>query len=432
MAVKKSRNLIFYDEIEGLKTTLFSLKNTKSMALIDAHVVMDDIREDMASKTIIKRDLDKFFMDDCHAVEHVFIFTLDGDKLSMALPLFIQASVTLHAIRLKGHFRQNPLLLFSPPKAGSHFLIALVEAFGYERGGVLPYNPMGGKWYSLDSESIHSSAKNYFYNRNQQGDIFGGRLSAFNDCCGIALYRHPKDILRSRLNYNFDPKNTIMGRYMEGASRAKKLAALLNPYSLFGDIAIELADFTNWMEFPNIIPIAYEECVQLSDDDEVPFDLVWELQLKLQIDGCADEFYKKSFGNSEVFYQGKINLPDQDVDTLSEEIYEKCCYYSDYIGYGLQIERPATLVKRRKKPFSTCNTRIKDKKIPMERTKNFWIYYYNNRFFAQFYKEALDLAEYFGEDELNALQDDEYAPLQRKVYHMEQIALLNKKYSKKE
>ncbi|WP_420547897.1 hypothetical protein [Curvivirga sp.] len=278
--------------------------------------------------------------------------------------------------------QKEPVFLISPPKAGSHLLISLMTAFGYLHGGALPTTPKYGKWYNLEHDSIHTLASEFFYNRNIQGYSYGGRLSAFNNCLGVVMYRHPRDILKSRLSYYFDPERSIMGRFMEQESRIKKLEALLDPNSIFGDMGQELADFVNWIHFPNIIPVSFEEFSPIKHSKHYHLDLIWELQLALCVPGKPSEYFRQAYGKSDTFNDGAIFPDDADIQQVLPELYEKCRYYMSNLGYNDSSPYSDVIPNSRLKRTSIHDYRPKDTSIQIEALFEHNILYRNKRYYA--------------------------------------------------
>lgn len=324
--------------------------------------------------------VDEFLCAQEYPFDRILLNVHGANDLASCLVRLGNSPLEVIAVRGGDHFASQPLVLLSLPKAGSHFLISLAEAFGYEAGGILPFDPAGGRWYSLDHESIHTSCRAYFLDKNTHGEFYGGRLTRFDSCRAIACFRHPRDIVRSRLDYNFDRANTVMGCYMSGRSRADKVNALLDPRALFGDFGAELSDFANWVDFPNVIPVGYEE---LRGSDLVPGWLsAWQLQLHLQVAGDPRVYWERAFGKSDTFRGGDVFSPDTDVDPLLGEIGRIAADYMKRLGYSVADPWPGRLAELRAGPrlpvvpvFPGVPVRITD-------TPNFHVQYLQGEFRA--------------------------------------------------
>ena len=316
--------------------------------------------------------------------QNIYLISKDPDWLSQILPRFQNQQVQIKALTLDSNAQRQPLVLVSAPKAGTHLLIALAERLGFQSGGELPTAPIAGYWYGLDPYSIHTSAKAWFHSRNSRGQRpYGGRFSAFDSVFGLVIYRHPRDMLRARLNYNFTPGQTIMGRYATDENRAQKCDLLLDPQSLFGDFAEELADSLNWLRFPNIIPVAYEEFCASPDKSDACADVIWALQLILQAAGCPEEIHADCFGQSETFRDGKVFLPDPDIDARSQDIAKLSADYCARLGYSANQGWPENFSDHRARPFSTQDSRPRNKRIRFLNTGQFSLFYYNQRYYAR-------------------------------------------------
>ena len=316
--------------------------------------------------------------------QNIYLISKDPGWLSQILPRFKDKKLQIKAPVLDSNARYRSLILVSAPKAGTHLLIALAERLGFQSGGELPTAPIAGYWYGLDPYSIHTSAKAWFHSRNSRGQRpYGGRFSAFDSVLGLVIYRHPRDMLRARLNYNFTPGQTIMGRYATDENRAQKCNLLLDPQSLFGGFAEELADSLNWLRFPNMIPVAYEEFCASPDKSDACADVIWELQLILQAAGCPEEIHADCFGQSETFRDGKVFLPDPDIDARSQDIAKLSADYCARLGYSANQGWPDNFSDHRARPFSTHDSRPRNKRIRFLNTRQFSLFYYNQRYYAR-------------------------------------------------
>ena len=314
--------------------------------------------------------------------KRIFFFVEDAESLANCLIRLVDIPCEATAIKSDHHGGNRSLVLVSPPKAGSHFVISIVEAFGFGHGGQLPMNPKPGHWYSLDHPSIHTSCASYFMKKNNEGDFYGGRLRGFDNCSGIVCYRHPRDIVRSRLNYNFDPRNTIMGRYMHDATRRQKAESLLDPDSIFGDLGRELVDYANWLEFPNMIPVSFEELRGTGADDDGGWRAIWDLQLHLQIGGNPEQYWRQAFGNSDTFRSGAVLRSDPDVDPLADRITDLCSAYMARLGYSPADPSPTRPKEIRRTVRLPEDFRPKDIPITVLDTSLFNIYFLNGQFYA--------------------------------------------------
>lgn len=305
----------------------------------------------------------------------VIVVATTAGHQALALASLADIPCATMAVRSDLHWTRVPLVIVSPPKAGSHLASSIAEAFGYVRSGPLPYDPKGGHWYTLDYESMHTSARDYFTKRNNRGDIFGGRLQPFSQCRVLVMTRHPRDILRSRLDFNFDPTNTVFGRYMEGASRAEKLAELTDPGGLFGDFADEINDYASWLRFPNAIPIGFEE-LQSNPG------LVWQLQLLLQADGATEDHIDAAFGHSATYRNANVFGDHPDIDAAIAPIWPRLKRYTDGAGYRADSPLPTLLAERRTTVPSLSNHIPQDRLIDVETLGDLKIVWARDRFYA--------------------------------------------------
>jgi hypothetical protein len=323
--------------------------------------------------------LDGYYeIDDHHKITVIILDIIDPYNLNKCLVSLVNFYGSIFIRKSSTSNRDKAIVVISPPKSGTHLLLKLVENFGYTRGGILPLQPKNKYFYTLDYDSPHTSCNNFFRNKNIQGDIYGGRLSAFNSCSVVAMFRHPRDVFKSALNYNFDPKNTVFGNYLNGSSRQEMAEALINPESLVGDLPYVLNDMANWIHFPNVLAFAFEEFV----DENSKFDSqpVWEMMLHLQVEGDPVEIMEKSFGKSDTFAQGSVFSDDVDIDRISKSIYQSCDYYMKSLGYIESSPMSIFFRKQRVKVKLPIDVRPVDRAIRIDNNNNFNLVYLNKKY----------------------------------------------------
>ena len=202
----------------------------------------------------------------------------------------------------------RPLFLISIPKAGTHLLYALARAFGYDAGIILPEWPRPRHWYCVEYSNSHTRATDFFVDTVRRSP-FGNRHHAFAVSPALFIYRNPLDILVSEANYYHRDGNAIFGGYLASRSFEERLLTLIDDPWLFGTIRDRMAGFVPWLEFPNVIPVSFEELVGArgGGDDAVQCRLIWSLQLKLHVPGAPDAFASQVFDpESATFSAGLI------------------------------------------------------------------------------------------------------------------------------
>ena len=212
------------------------------------------------------------------------------------------------APRTRHAYDARPLFLISIPKAGTHLLYALARAFGYDAGIVLPEWPRPRHWYCVEYSNSHTRAPDFFIDTVRRSP-FGNRHHAFATSPALFIYRNPLDILVSEANYYHRDGNAIFGGYLANRSFEERLLTLIEDPWLFGTLRDRMAGFVPWLEFPNVVPVSFEELVGArgGGDDAVQRRLIWSLQLKLHVPGQPDAFASQVFDpESATFNSGQI------------------------------------------------------------------------------------------------------------------------------
>lgn len=212
------------------------------------------------------------------------------------------------APRTRYAYDARPLFLISIPKAGTHLLYTLAEAFGYAAGIVCPEWPRPRHWYCIEYSNSHTRATDFFIDTVRRSP-FGNRHHPFATSPALLIYRNPLDILISEANYYHRDGNAIFGGYLQNRSFEERLLTLIDDPWLFGSFRDRMAGFVPWLEFPNVIPVSFEELVGArgGGDDAVQRRLIWSLQLKLHLPGTPDTFASRVFDTeSATFNAGQI------------------------------------------------------------------------------------------------------------------------------
>lgn len=180
----------------------------------------------------------------------------------------------------------NPLFLVSIPKAGTHFLYELARRLGYRDGVELTNSARPAHWYCLEYSNSHTSAPDFFVDSVRRAP-FGNRAHRFPITPTLFIYRHPLDILVSEANYYHKDGKTIFSGYLSGLTFDQRIERLIDDPWLLGSIRERVSRFLPWLDFPNVIPVSYEELVgsEGGGDDAVRSRLIWSLQLKLHVEG---------------------------------------------------------------------------------------------------------------------------------------------------
>lgn len=210
----------------------------------------------------------------------------------------------------------KPLFLIGIPKAGTHMLIKLVELLGYQPGIMLRDEPKSDHWYCVQGSNSHTPANDFFLSDGHKATdadasfhhgAGGNRYHIFPTCPALFIYRHPLDILFSEANYYHLPQNTLWHGYLYGLSFRERINRLL--YSpLLGHFKDRLMQFQPWLEFPNVIPVSYEEIVGAKGGgcDTVQHNCIRNIINKLDLDAAPDTVVSRLYGDSPTFHTGRI------------------------------------------------------------------------------------------------------------------------------
>jgi hypothetical protein len=288
----------------------------------------------------------------------VIVFTeTSGEKLGDQLLSCLESSnVVILAPITDWHFSQKPLFLISIPKAGTHLEYELAQALGYHAGVELPEFPKGQTWYCVEYSNSHTVARDFFVDTVRRSP-FGNRHHPFMRSPALFIYRHPLDILVSEAHYDHLDGKTAFASWLNQRDFEERVDRLLNDYWLIGSLRERVGAFLPWLEFANVIPIAFEELIGsagggTSADQE---QLIWSIQLKLQVPGDPAEIAARVFNpNSPTFRSGQIGsychqLSSQLIDDFAAKNSDILAQF----GYPLDgsIGLPANRMLRMKKPI---------------------------------------------------------------------------------
>lgn len=241
------------------------------------------------------------------AVDAVVLESKDDGLPDDLLQLLDLPHLRVLAPRTTDYYANRPLFLISIPKSGTHLLYKLAEALGYARGIVHEEFPVPGQWYCVEYSNSHTVARDFFVDTVRRAP-YGNRHHAFTNAPAVFIYRHPLDVLVSEANYYHRDGKTAFAGYLSGLSFEQRAHRLLEDPWLLGSLRDRIAGFSPWLDFPNVIPVSFEELVGTEGGGtlEDQLRLIWSLQLKLQVPGAprvyADQIFDRE---SPTFYQGR-------------------------------------------------------------------------------------------------------------------------------
>lgn len=240
-------------------------------------------------------------------VDAVVLDSAPGNLAADLLHLVDLPGLRVLAPRTDDYYRNRPLFLISIPKSGTHLLYKLAQVMGYAQGIVHAEFPVPGQWYCVEYSNSHTVARDFFVDTVRRAP-YGNRYHAFTSAPAVFIYRHPLDVLVSEANYYHRDGKTAFAGYLSGLSFEQRAHRLLDDPWLLGSIRDRIAGFAPWLDFPNVIPVSFEELVGAEGGGtrEDQLRLIWSLQLKLQVPGAPHAYGGQVFDRESLtFYQGR-------------------------------------------------------------------------------------------------------------------------------
>ncbi len=323
----------------------------------------------------------------CHILTETDPAVLSG----LLLKLVDLESGIVVAPRTPHAFDARPLFLISIPKAGTHLLYSLAQAFGYHAGIICPEWPKPGLWYCLEHSNSHTRATDFFIDTVRRSP-FGNRHHPFATSPALFIYRNPLDILVSEANYYHREGKTIFAGYLGGKSFEERLLTLISDPWLFGTFRDRMAGFVPWLDFPNVVPLSFEEIVGArgGGDDAVQRRLIWSLQLKLHVPGRPEAFASRVFNpDSPTFNEGRIGSHREKLTTPALRAFGQLPQdFMQAFGYAQPGGSAVTYLPERtekfiRRPLVTAQESFRDTAIQLETDfHGYNIVRYHGRFYA--------------------------------------------------
>lgn len=242
-----------------------------------------------------------------------------------------------HAAVVAPTGKRQPLFLISIPKSGTHLLYELARALGYTDGVVCPDTPTPGTWYCIEYSNSHTRAADFLVDTTRRAP-FGNKHHPFFRAPALFIYRDPRDILVSESNWFHKPENSPLAGYLSGLSREERLLRLVDDPWLLGSIRDRVGAFIPWLDFPNVIPLSFEELVGArgGGSERAQLDLIWALQLKLRAVGRPRDIADKVFNpRSPTFSEGRVGAwREQLTPRVKEKLDGLGTDYLEAYGYA--------------------------------------------------------------------------------------------------
>jgi hypothetical protein len=230
-----------------------------------------------------------------------------------------------------------PLFLISIPKSGTHLLYELARALGYRDGVVCPDSPAAGTWYCVEFSNSHTRAADFLVDTTRRA-AFGNKHHPFFRSPALFIYRNPRDILVSESNWFHKAKNSPLAGYLSSLTQEERLLRLADDPWLLGSLRERVGAFIPWLDFPNVIPLSFEELVgsRGGGSDKAQLDLIWSLQLKLRVPGRPEDIAGKVFNpGSPTFTEGRIGAwREQLTPQVKDKLRTLGSDYLEIYGYA--------------------------------------------------------------------------------------------------
>lgn len=259
-------------------------------------------------------------------VDGVFLFISNEDELpALLLDKVGMSNVFVVAPITDRYFKKRPVFAHNIPKSGMHMLLGVFESFGLSQGNAgkrdVPQPNdvfVPGVYHNLQAIPHDELMKIY-----EEDNKFSAALS---DAAIVFLYRDPRDIAVS-MSYFLGSKDNWKGRagikrHLSKLSADDRLMAILKGdypspvywsrlYQLEGGIRDHMMMFAGFVADSSfdVIPCCFEDMIgpKGGGNLEAQIDLMWTLQLKLQIPGVPAVFAKQIYNpRSPSFRRGQI------------------------------------------------------------------------------------------------------------------------------
>lgn len=320
----------------------------------------------------------------------VLLFTeTRGEQLGELLLACLELQqVRIFAPKSDWHMSRKPLFIVSIPKAGTHLAYELACALGYAAGIQMPDFPKPATWYCIEYSNSHTVARDFFVDSVRRAP-FGNRHHPVTQAPVLFVYRHPLDVLVSEAHYYHREGKTVFAGYFSDEDFEQRVRQLVDDEWLLGSLRQRVGGFLPWLNFPNVIPAAFEELVGGAGGGsaQAQLKLIWAIQLKLQADGITKDIAAQVFNqNSATFREGRIGgYLSQLPSNLIDELADRCADVLSGFGYTV---RGDSLIPRRVAEFQSRPLRYSAKdfnEMPLTVEQDFMgcnLVRYAHRFYA--------------------------------------------------
>lgn len=213
------------------------------------------------------------------------LFHNDADSLSNVLMEYVDfENGCIIAAKTSHYYLNRPLYVITIPKSGTHLLFELLGIFGFEKNTKPSEQAENGKYNFLIGDNPHTPAEIFL--STIRWDSQEGRGHPFFKSPVIFMYRNPLDILVSEKDYLTNFHKSSMAYYFSTLDDSIVIRELLKS-NLIASIHTRMACYAPWLNFPNVIPLSYEELVGPRGNSSLDEQIrcIWSLQLKLHVPG---------------------------------------------------------------------------------------------------------------------------------------------------
>ena len=279
----------------------------------------------------------------------VFLLETSPNSLSAMLMEYADATAGVVCAPItEHHMSRRAAMVNSVPKAGTHLLIELMEAFGFQR----PYSedlPMdeekldAGHYYSLQ----HMTREHLARPRHRIGPF----VDAFCRSPLLFMIRDPRDVATSLAHYlSVQTDYHILQSHFASLPKKERLiAAILGDYPLpvyinrnmrfTGSIRDLFMAYADWVRHPlsNTIIFRFEDLIgpRGGGDRRSQLHSTWTAQLALHVPGSPEQYADKVFSPSSLtFRKGQIGSYKKEFGKAHRTAFDSLCPdFREIFGY---------------------------------------------------------------------------------------------------
>lgn len=277
-------------------------------------------------------------------------FETAAEACSAELMAYVDRPATVIAPRTTHHSSNRSIFMVAIPKSGFHLVSRVLSDMGIAHGGRWKGAPAPNCWQTLYYDHPHLSANDLFARLSAEDR--GGVDSAVFRHPVVFCYRHPADIAISEARYYAERDVTALSHYFSALPFERRLLELISDTGVVGTLRDRVASYREWLELPNVLPVAFEEIVGEAGGGSTELQLatLWAMQLKLHVAGRPQEFARHLFGErNRTFRSGRIGGFQEVFRPAHVEALHSMqrTDFLDNFGYRFDMEDPASALPSR-------------------------------------------------------------------------------------